>query len=191
MKHIYLMVAALMMAVGSVSAQDTTKAQVEGTTVTVKGQGIYCGEVDMKLTQTADGTNYLYDSDRKISVLIGATMPSLDSLAAKGQFCDYFPDCGEHGSIDNYINIIVNKKRNDGYHVDLTNLMQLAQIPASKGTFNGYKLKNITITQMTAAGGKDYMPSASAPLMALHVAFYHLQNEWSVLFEHTYPTRVV
>ena len=63
-------------------------AQVEGTPVKVKGQGIYCGEVEMDVTQGADGKYYLYDSKRKICTLIGASLPSLDDLAANGTLRD-------------------------------------------------------------------------------------------------------
>jgi len=64
-------------------------AQVEGKSVKVKGQGIYCGEVEMDVTQGADGKYYLYDSKRKICTLIGASLPSLDDLAANGTLRDY------------------------------------------------------------------------------------------------------
>ncbi len=175
-----------MMAVGGAHAQETGNGGIEGTTVTVKGQGIYCGDVEMEVTQGRDGRHYLYDSKRKISVLTGATLPSLDSLAAKGVFCDYFEDCESYESIDDYIKIIANKKKNDGYYVDLTKYLSLGEVASSKDGFRAYRLKGIHITKMTTAGGKDYMPTAEAPLTGLHLACYHPRNEWSMLFEHFY-----
>ncbi len=183
MKKIVLAAVVALMAAGSASAQQVTRAQVEGTNVTVKGVGIYCGEIDLNVTQGSDGKNYLYDSDRNVSILIGATMPSLDSLVAKGQFCDYFPDCDKYEDIENYVKIITLKKRNDGLQVDISKLLEKAEIASSKGNFGGYKLKSVTITQMTTDDNKDFMPTATDPLAFLRFAYSHPANPWSFIID--------
>ncbi len=176
-----MIVVAAILATANASAQQANGSLVEGKTVTVKGQGIYCGEVDLQVTQGSDGTNYLYDSERKVNVLIGATLPSLDSLVAKGQFYDYIPRNENYDDVEKYIRGLIGKST-DVQGTDLSRYLQLAETASSKGDFYAYQMKSVTITQMTY-DGKDYTPSASAPVSLMRIAVFHNKNPWALCFE--------
>ncbi len=174
------MAAILFMATGNAYAQQDSGIAVEGTTTTMKGQGIYCGEVEMQVTQAADGTYYLYDNDRKVCMLIGATLPSLDTLAAKGLLYDkIYVEGHSTDDVERYIKAILDK---ESKNIDVSKFLQMADVGSSKGDFFGYRLKSITISQMKTADGQEY-PATATPCN-LRVAFFHPKNRWSSLCDH-------
>ena len=124
-------------------------AQVEGKLVKVKGQGVYCGEVEMDVTQGADGKYYLYDSKRKICTLIGASLPSLDELAANGTLRDLIHTEDDAPADDEeYIKEVL-----DAYKAfDTTDYLKTGEVANSTSEFYAYQLKSITIEQLTKDG---------------------------------------
>ncbi len=179
MKTISGVVVAMLMAISG-SAQIVKGTTVEGTTTTVKGQGIYCGDVEMKVTKAADGINYLYDKDRKISVLIAAPLPSLDSLAAQGLLYDkIYVDGQSTDDAEAYIQSILGKYSKN---IDVSQYLEMAEVGNSKSDFHGYRLKSITISQMKTAEGLEYPAAATQPLY-LRVACFHPKNRWSSLYD--------
>jgi hypothetical protein len=157
-------------------------AQVEGTPVKVKGQGVYCGEVEMDVTQGADGKYYLYDSKRKICTLIGASLPSLDDLAANGTLRDYIRT-EEDGPADDeeYIKEVLDAEKT----FDATAYLKTGEVANSTSEFYAYQVKSITIEQLTK-DGQDCMPTAESP-SALRIALYYRQNKWTPFYEYLIP----
>ena len=157
-------------------------AQVEGKSVKVKGQGVYCGEVEMDVTQGADGKYYLYDSKRKICTLIGASLPSLDDLAANGTLRDYIRT-EEDGPADDeqYIKEVLDAEKT----FDATAYLKTREVANSTSEFYAYQVKSITIEQLTK-DGQDYMPTAESP-SALRIALYYRQNKWTPFYEYLIP----
>ena len=157
-------------------------AQVEGKLVKVKGQGVYCGEVEMDVTQGADGKYYLYDSKRKICTLIGASLPSLDDLAANGTLRDYIRT-EEDGPADDeeYIKEVLDAEKT----FDATAYLKTGEVANSTSEFYAYQVKSITIEQLTK-DGQDCMPTAESP-SALRIALYYRQNKWTPFYEYLIP----
>ena len=157
-------------------------AQVEGKSVKVKGQGVYCGEVEMDVTQGADGKYYLYDSKRKICTLIGASLPSLDDLAANGTLRDYIRT-EEDGPADDeeYIKEVLDAEKT----FDATAYLKTGEVANSTSDFYAYQVKSITIEQLTK-DGQDCMPTAESP-SALRIALYYRQNKWTPFYEYLIP----
>ena len=157
-------------------------AQVEGKSVKVKGQGIYCGEVEMDVTQGSDGKYYLYDSKRKICTLIGASLPSLDDLAANGTLRDYIRT-EEDGPADDeeYIKEVLDAEKT----FDATAYLKTGEVANSTSDFYAYQVKSITIEQLTK-DGQDCMPTAESP-SALRIALYYRQNKWTPFYEYLIP----
>ena len=157
-------------------------AQVEGKSVKMKGQGVYCGEVEMDVTQGADGKYYLYDSKRKICTLIGASLPSLDDLAANGTLRDYIRT-EEDGPADDeeYIKEVLDAEKT----FDATAYLKTGEVANSTSEFYAYQVKSITIEQLTK-DGQDYMPTAESP-SALRIALYYRQNKWTPFYEYLIP----
>lgn len=157
-------------------------AQVEGKSVKVKGQGVYCGEVEMDVTQGADGKYYLYDSKRKICTLIGASLPSLDDLAANGTLRDYIRT-EEDGPADDeeYIKEVLDAEKT----FDATAYLKTGEVANSTSDFYAYQLKSITVEQLTK-DGQDCMPTAESP-SALRVALYYRQSKWTPFYEYIIP----
>ena len=59
---------------------------------TVKGNGIFCGEVTMDASVSASGNTYLlYDQKRNIYTLNGSSLPSMDKLLEMHKLYDYMP----------------------------------------------------------------------------------------------------
>ena len=157
-------------------------AQVEGKPVKVKGQGVYCGEVEMDVTQGADGKYYLYDSKRKICTLIGASLPSLDDLAANGTLRDCIRT-EEDGPADDeeYIKEVIDANMT----FDATGYLKTGEVANSTSEFYAYQLKGITIEQLTK-DGQDCMPTAESS-SAMRVALYYRQTKWTPFFEQILP----
>jgi hypothetical protein len=157
-------------------------AQVEGKSVKVKGQGVYCGEVEMDVTQGADGKYYLYDSKRKICTLIGASLPSLDDLAANGTLRDYIRT-EEDGPADDeeYIKEVLDAEKT----FDATAYLKTGEVANSTSDFYAYQVKSISIEQLTK-DGQDCMPTAESP-SALRIALYYRQNKWTPFYEYLIP----
>ena len=157
-------------------------AQVEGTPVKVKGQGVYCGEVEMDVTQGADGKYYLYDSKRKICTLVGASLLSLDELAAKGTLRDLIRTEDEAPEDDEeYIKEILDAEKT----FDATAYLKTGEVANSTSEFYAYQVKSITIEQLTK-DGQDCMPTAESP-SALRIALYYRQNKWTPFYEYLIP----
>lgn len=157
-------------------------AQVEGKSVKMKGQGVYCGEVEMDVTQGADGKYYLYDSKRKICTLIGASLPSLDDLAANGTLRDYIRT-EEDGPADDeeYIKEVLDAEKT----FDATAYLKTGEVANSTSDFYAYQVKSITIEQLTK-DGQDCMPTAESP-SALRIALYYRQSKWTPFYEYIIP----
>ena len=157
-------------------------AQVEGKSVKVKGQGVYCGEVEMDVTQGADGKYYLYDSKRKICTLIGASLPSLDDLAANGTLRDYIRT-EEDGPADDeeYIKEVLDAEKT----FDATAYLKTGEVANSTSDFYAYQVKSITIEQLTK-DGQDCIPTAESS-SAMRVALYYRQTKWTPFYEQFLP----
>lgn len=157
-------------------------AQVEGKLVKVKGQGVYCGEVEMDVTQGADGKYYLYDSKRKICTLIGASLPSLDELAANGTLRDYI-HTEDNGPADDeeYIQEVLSAYKT----FDATKYLKTGEVANSTSEFYAYQLKSITIDQLTK-DGQDCMPTAESS-SAMRIALYYRHTKWTPFFEQILP----
>ena len=153
-------------------------AQVEGTPVKVKGQGIYCGEAEMDVTQGADGKYYLYDSKRKICTLIGASLPSLDELAANGTLRDLIHTEDDAPADDEeYIQEVL-----DAYKAfDTTDYLKTGEVANSTSEFYAYQLKSITIEQLTK-DGQDCIPTDESS-SAMRIALYYRQTKWTPFYE--------
>lgn len=61
-----------------------------GVPATVVGNGYFCGEVEIDVTQ-ADGTTYLFDQKRNMHTLNGAYFKTYSQLIAEGKLYDYYP----------------------------------------------------------------------------------------------------
>lgn len=157
-------------------------AQVEGKPVKVKGQGVYCGEVEMDVTQGADGKYYLYDSKRKICTLIGASLPSLDDLAANGTLRDCIRT-KEDGPADDeeYIKEVIDANMT----FNATGYLKTGEVANSTSEFYAYQLKGITIDQLTK-DGQDCIPTAESS-SAMRVALYYRQSKWTPFFDQLLP----
>ena len=157
-------------------------AQVEGTPVKVKGQGVYCGEVEMDVTQGADGKYYLYDSKRKICTLIGASLPSLDELAANGTLRDLIRTEDDAPADDEeYIREVL-----DAYKTfDTTGYLKAGEVANSTSEFYAYQLKSITIEQLTK-DGQDCIPTDESSSV-MRVALYYRQTKWTPFYEQIIP----
>ena len=154
-------------------------AQVEGKSVKVKGKGIYCGEVELDVTQGADGKYYLYDSKRKICTLIGASLPSLDEMAANGKLREYISTEGGGPKDDeDFIRAVLDP--NNKY--DITNYLKSGEVASSTSEFYAYQVKSITIEKLTN-DGRDCTPSEESP-STMRVALYYRQAKWTPIFEH-------
>ena len=58
----------------------------------VKGKGIFCGEVTMDASRSANNKNYLlYDQQRNIYTLLGAYLPSAKEMVEMHNLFDYMP----------------------------------------------------------------------------------------------------
>ena len=171
-------------AAGNVPA-DRVGDDTEGGMVTVTAQGIFTGgDVTLSVTKTGDDSYSLYDSKRNIWVLSGAELPPLDSLALRGRFYDYFPHSDLYGDdTGSYIDHLILGNAESNERLDISSYLKLAGTVTSKGPFHDYRLKGITVSSLTY-DGKDYMPSASAPLMMFRAAISHGKNRWSSLCDY-------
>lgn len=60
--------------------------------ITVKGNGIFCGEVTMDASLSANKNNYLlYDQQRNIYTMVGAYLPSTMEMVKMRNLFDYMP----------------------------------------------------------------------------------------------------
>lgn len=167
------------------SGKDSSTENPEDTDMatTITAKGIYTdGDVTLDVTKTTDGTYYLYDSNRKVGVKIGTKLPALDELVDQGKFYDYFPENDLYSDTESYIMAITEGNNDDGSKIDISRYLELADMANTKDAFSAYRLKSITITQLTS-DGKDLMPSASSPLAVLRVNLLHGENRWTMLFE--------
>jgi hypothetical protein len=170
------------------SPADTTarvSKKAEGKMATITAQGIYTGgDVTLSVTQTDADTYSLHDSKRNIYVVSGAEFKPLDSLAMQGRFYDYFAKDDRYGDdVDLYINELVTGDAESDERINVSNYLKTVGTVSSKDAFHEYRLKSITVSSFTD-DGKDFMPSASAPLTVLRMTINHGKNRWSTLFEH-------
>ena len=136
----------------------------------------------MDVTQGADGKYYLYDSKRKICTLIGASLPSLDDLAANGTLLDCIRTEEDAPADDEeYIKEVIDAKMT----FDATGYLKTGEVANSTSEFYAYQLKGITIEQLTK-DGQDCIPTAESS-SAMRVALYYRQSKWTPFFEQLLP----
>lgn len=136
----------------------------------------------MDVTQGADGKYYLYDSKRKICTLIGASLPSLDDLAANGTLRDCIRTEEDAPADDEeYIKEVIDANMT----FDATGYLKTGEVANSTSEFYAYQLKGITIEQLTK-DGQDCIPTAESS-SAMRVALYYRQSKWTPFFEQLLP----
>ena len=154
-----------------------SKENAEGDmATTITASGLYTdGDVTLDVTKTADGSIQLYDQKRNIYTKNCATLTPLDELVEQGTFFDYIKDTGDMTAeevIQDMANITSNK------NFDITAYVNSAEnASAPDGQLYAYRLKSITIEQMTK-DGKDYMPAGGQPIGGVMVKMSYIDRPW-------------
>lgn len=72
-----------------------TRKKLTAEPVKVTGSSIYSGEVQMDASRDMEsGTYMLWDQQRNIHTMIGATLPTMEELLENGTFSETFPELG-------------------------------------------------------------------------------------------------
>ena len=154
-----------------------SKAYAKGDmATTITASGLYTdGDVTLDVTKTADGSIQLYDQKRNIYTKNCATLTPLDELAKQGTLFDYIKGTGDMTAeevMKDMANITSNK------NFDITAYVNSAEnASAPDGQLYAYRLKSITIEQMTK-DGKDYMPASGQPIGGVMVKMSYIDRPW-------------
>ena len=131
----------------------------EGTSTTITGKSIYSGDLPLDVTMGTDGMYYLYDQQRNIHTLVGASLPGFENLLKSGKAFDYFPrydltdediqnDNGE--KITDWVMQIyadLNANNLPGFEKYITD--NAFYIPNQDDTWTAYHLKSLTLSDNT------------------------------------------
>ena len=149
---------------------------------TYSAKGIFCGNVTLDVTQAADGNYYLYDSKRNIYTLIGAYLPSVDSMVATGTVKNYLPD----------YDIPANPTKSDMAQIShqITNDAQLylkyilsANQPLDlKEHLSPYRLTGVTINEMRDTEANKNLMAEAGGINVLRVEMYYKYTKNAYLF---------
>lgn len=124
---------------------------------TVKGSGIFCGEVTMDASLSANGHNYLlYDQKRNIYTLNGAYLPTIEGMIEMRNLFKYLPQGNLPSNYDEITEEMMvewgEELGNDGdWEMDLTDYINDFGkiIMSSKNYFDAYTLTGITINKLS------------------------------------------
>lgn len=161
----------------------------DGTTATVAGKGIFCGDVNMTVTKLSDGSYTLYDATRNVYTINAAYIKSLQELAENNMLQEYFPEelIPEETTYDN-LRYMKNDLGNE--KIDLTKyLLSAGTLKNADGQFFTYHLTGMTIERMLAADETqtvyDLMPSENKP-SALRIKIRYAETDGSLFDMMTY-----
>ena len=124
---------------------------------TVKGNGIFCGEVTMDASVSASGNTYLlYDQKRNIYTLNGSSLPSIDKLLEMHKLYDYMPQGCLPSNYDEITEEMMEEwlkelEEEEDLDLDFTDYLDDfgELIKSSKNYFDAYTLTGITINKMS------------------------------------------
>ena len=113
-----------------------------GDAVKAKGQGVFCGDVELDVTKSADGKTWLYDQTRNIHTLLGAYLPSYSAVA---QYPEYKPDEKDYTAylLDSPFASYLGAEANEDY--------------------KAYKVNKLTITKLMAEDLSEEMYNLNLP----------------------------
>ena len=125
--------------------------------VTVKGRGIFCGEVTMDASLSISGNNYLlYDQNRELYTLSGAYLPTILELVEMHKFFKYLPKGNLPSNYDEITEEMLAEWEEglgaeDAFAMDLTSYIKDfgRLVMNSKDYFDAYTLTNITIKKIS------------------------------------------
>lgn len=124
---------------------------------TVKGNGIFCGEVTMDASASASGNTYLlYDQKRNIYTINGAYLPTVDELLEMHKLFNYLPQLSLPSDYDEITEEMMEAwekelGENPDMEMDLTPYIKDFGkiVKSSKNYFDAYTLTGITINKMS------------------------------------------
>ena len=132
--------------------KDTTPENL----TTVKGNGIFCGEVTMDASESASGNTYLlYDQKRNIYTLNGAYLPTVDELLEMHKLYNYLPQLSLPSNYDEITEEMMEEweqeLKENVDEIDLTDYVKdfSKLIMSRKNYFDAYTLTGITINKMS------------------------------------------
>ena len=133
------------------------KETTPGNPTTVKGNGIFCGEVSMDASLSASGHNYLlYDQNRKIYTLVGAYLPTITDLVEMHKLFKYLPQGNLPSNYDEITEEMLEKwqkglQEEGNMDIDLTRYIKdFAKLAmSSKAYFDAYTLTGFTINKLS------------------------------------------
>ncbi|MBO4850097.1 MAG: M4 family metallopeptidase [Prevotella sp.] len=133
------------------------KETTPGKPITVKGNGIFCGEVTLDASLSANEHNYLlYDQKRNIYTLNGAYLPTIEELLEMRKLFKYLPQ----GNLPSNYDEITEKmllewqkylENSEDVDMDLTRYINdfSKLLMSSKAYFDAYTLTNITFKKLS------------------------------------------
>ena len=132
--------------------KDTTPENL----TTVKGNGIFCGEVTMDASESASGNTYLlYDQKRNIYTLNGAYLPTIEELLEMHKLYNYLPQLSLPSNYDEITEEMMEEweqeLKENVDEIDLTDYVKdfSKLIMSRKNYFDAYTLTGITINKMS------------------------------------------
>ena len=141
---------------GEVLKRIPTRQNLTAEPVKVTGSSLYSGEVQMDASHdTESGTYMLWDQQRNIHTMIGATLPTMDALFENGTFSENFPTLELPADESELTWADVNSLFNNGIlspkDFDLTTYFNKNAIYAASTTptFDSYRFKTVTFDRLT------------------------------------------
>ena len=132
-----------------------TRNSLTAEPVKVTGSSIYSGEVQMDASRdTESGTYMLWDQQRNIHTMIGATLPAMEELCDNGTFSEIFPSLGLPADepltwkeIDSMFENGTLKLRD--WDLSLYIKKYASHAASTTPTFDSYRLKTVTFDKVT------------------------------------------
>ena len=132
-----------------------TRNSLTAEPVKVTGSSIYSGEVQIDASRdTESGTYMLWDQQRNIHTMIGATLPAMEELCDNGTFSEIFPSLGLPADepltwkeIDSMFENGTLKLRD--WDLSLYIKKYASHAASTTPTFDSYRLKTVTFDKVT------------------------------------------
>ena len=169
---------------GEVLKRIPTRNSLTAEPVKVTGSSIYSGEVQMDASRdTESGTYMLWDQQRNIHTMIGATLPTMDELLENGTFSENFPTIELPADGAELTGMELVKLLNEGvlslkdWDSSIYFNNYASHAASTTPTFDSYRLKTVTFDKLTLtdaeSGAKtDFTPTEENPqMLLLHVKY--------------------
>ena len=131
---------------------------MDGMKAKVKGKGIFCGEVAMDASLSANKQNYLlYDQQRNLYTMVGAYLPSTMEMVEMENLFDYMPQSNLPSNYDEITEELLKKwviemMKVDPYDVKCDFSRYINEfsklVKSDKPYFDAYTLTGITINKI-------------------------------------------